>query len=55
MFDLTRITLFCLGYHLSKHKMIIRSKHLEGEWPPGYACGSGGLRSNTVQLFCCYD
>jgi len=33
MFDFTRITLFCLGYRLSKQKMTICSKHLEGHGP----------------------
>ena len=40
MFDFRRITPFCLGYRLSKHKMTICSNHL-GEHgpvgPPGYA------------------
>jgi len=26
MFDFRRKTLFCLGYHLSKHKMTLNSK-----------------------------
>jgi len=33
MFDFKRITLFCLGDHLSKHKMIVCSKHFGGVWP----------------------
>jgi len=43
MFDFGRITLFCLGKRLSKHKMTIFSKTLGGAWPlwpsPGYAYG----------------
>ena len=33
MFDFRRITLFCLGYRLSKHKMTICSKNLGGMAP----------------------
>jgi len=33
MFDFRRITLFCLGKHLSKHKMTIFSKNLGGHGP----------------------
>ena len=33
MFDFRRITLFGLGYHPSKHKMIIRSKNWGGMAP----------------------
>jgi len=35
MFDFTRITLFCLEKHLSKHKMTIFSKNLGGHGPFG--------------------
>jgi len=34
MFDFGRITLFFLGYHLSKHKMTTCSKYLEGPFRP---------------------
>jgi len=40
MFDFMRITLYCLGYCLSKHKKTICSKNFLGAWPlcsPGYA------------------
>jgi len=43
MFDLGRITLFCLGYRLAKHKMTIVLKIGGGPWPcrsPGYAYAS---------------
>ena len=43
-FVFRRITLFCLGYRLSKHKMAISSKNLGGPWParpPGYTYTSG--------------
>ena len=33
MFDMTRITLFCLEKRLSKHKMTIFSKNLGGHGP----------------------
>jgi len=33
MFDSRRITLFSLQKRLSKHKMTIFSKNLEGVWP----------------------
>jgi len=33
MFDFRRKTLFCLGYHLSKHKMTLNSKVWVGPWP----------------------
>jgi len=33
MFDFRRITLFCLGHCLSKHKMTVSSKNFGG-WPP---------------------
>jgi len=33
MFDFRRITLFCLGYCFSRHKMTICSKNW-GAWPP---------------------
>jgi len=40
MFDFRQITLFVLGYRLSKHKMTICSKHFGGHGPVsprGYA------------------
>jgi len=43
MFDFRRITLFCLGYRLSNHKMTICSENLERHGPLaplGYAYGS---------------
>jgi len=46
MFDFRRITLFCLGYRLSKRKMTICSKHVWGRdlvIPPGYAYGKKSL------------
>jgi len=39
MFDFRRITLFCLGKRLSKHKITIFSKNFGGNGPfapPGY-------------------
>jgi len=33
-FDVRRMTLFCLGYRLSKHKMTICSKHFVGGHSP---------------------
>ena len=39
-------TVFCLGHHLSKHKMTRYVKMFLGEWPfdpPGYAYGTGDL------------
>jgi len=38
MFDFRGITLFCLGYRLSKHKMTIYAKNMWSELPPGYVC-----------------
>jgi len=35
MFDFRRKTLFCVGYHLSKHKMTINSKNLSDHGPFG--------------------
>jgi len=44
MFDFRRITIFCLGLRLSKHKMTISFKNLWGSWPPpGYVYGPGCL------------
>jgi len=37
MSNFRRITLFCLEKRLSKHKMTVFSKNLEGACPPGYA------------------
>jgi len=40
MFDIWRITILCLGYRLSKHKMTICSKNIwGGHGPLGYAYG----------------
>jgi len=42
MFDFSRMTVFCFGYRLSKHKMTRYSKNLGGHGPlgpPGYAYG----------------
>jgi len=33
MFDFRRITRFCLGYRVSKHKMTAASKHTGGHGP----------------------
>jgi len=52
MFDFRRITLFCLGCRLSKHKMTIFSKNLADpspRRPPGYACAAGA--TNFSQTF----
>jgi len=46
IFDFRRITLFCLGYCRSKHKMTISSENLVGACPPGppgYAYGLSKL------------
>jgi len=65
MFDFRPVTLFSLGYRLSKHKMTIFAKNLEGSmtpWdPPGYAyelrqfchCswGSCGIAAEASCLF----
>jgi len=40
MLDLRRITLLCLGYRLSKHKMAIRSENLGGPWLPSQPLAS---------------
>jgi len=37
MFDFRRVTIFCLGCHLSKHKMTIYAKNIAGgmvSWAP---------------------
>jgi len=40
MFHFKQITLLCLGYRLSGHKITICSKNLERAMAPsGYACG----------------
>ena len=44
-------TLFCLGYHLSKHKMTVNSKNLGGHGlfgSPGYAYGGSPLVTSLL-------
>ena len=52
MFDLRRITVFCLEKRLSKHKMIIFSNNLGGTWrlwpAPVYAYGLACEQEHTL-------
>jgi len=64
MFDFTRITQFCLGYRLSKHKFTVCSKNWGNSplGPPGCAYGKGSeyfvfcTETNiTIELGYCTD
>jgi len=54
MFDFRRITLFCLGYYILKHKMTTYVKNLGGtvvSWgTPGYAYGHWLVFMKTVMV-----
>jgi len=54
MFDFRRITLFCLGYRLSKHKMTICSKNLGGHGTVGPTLATpmtdGGVEGRIAPL-----
>ena len=56
MLNFRQITLFCLGYHLSKHKMTIYAKNLGGMAPrttPGYAYDLSTRVRNVVSKHGC--
>jgi len=36
MFDFRRVTIVCLGCHLSKYEMTIYAKNIAGAWHPGH-------------------
>jgi len=55
MFDFRQITLFCLGYRLSKHKMTICSENRGGASPPGYACGQDWQFCESKKTKLCND
>ena len=50
MFDFRRITLFCLGYPFSKHKMIICSK-IWGARPPRFPLASTMDKTDRGESF----
>ena len=54
MFDCRRITLFCLGKRLSKHKITIFSKNFGGPWPlcsPGYTYAPIFMKRSVLSVF----
>jgi len=49
MFDFRRITLFCLGYHLSKHKITVHAKNFgRGIAPWLRLCNPDVIRTDLV-------